>query len=76
VPHNYLKIPLGPPNPGRWTRDSVDDIVKRHHGTLEFLWVDDPDDPTHAYALVRDGNVDGLLDDLHARELTRLHETS
>ena len=75
MPHNFVKTPPGPPNPGRWSRGRVDEIVKRHHGTLVGLFFDDPTNPTHAYVLVKDGNVDGLMADLHGHEVQVLHES-
>lgn len=76
MPHNFIKLNATTPNPGRWTRARADEIVKRHHGTLEYLWFDDPDEPTHAFVLVKDGDVDGLIQDLHAHEVRQLHEGS
>jgi hypothetical protein len=74
MPHNFIKIPPATPNPGRWTRSRVEEIVKHHHGKLEYLWFDDPSAPTHAYVLVKDGDIDGLMTDLHGAEVRVLHE--
>ena len=74
MPHNFIKLPPATPNPGRWTRSSVEAIVTKHHGHLEYLWFDDPARPEHAYVLVRDGNLDGLMTDLHGHEVQVLHE--
>lgn len=74
MPHYFIQTNPTTPNPGRWTRARVDEVAKRHHGTLEYLWFDDPDDPSHAYVLVKDGDIDGLLADLHGHEVTLLHE--
>lgn len=76
MPHNFIRMAPGTPNPGPWTRARVDEIVRRHHGTLEHLWFDDPAAPAHAYALVKDGDVDGLMSDLHGHEVRILHEAS
>ena len=32
------------------------------------------DNPSHAYVLLKDGDVDGLLADLHGHEVTVLYE--
>ena len=76
MPHYFIKTGPSTPNPGRWTRARVDDVCKRHHGSLEYLWFDDQTDPDNAYVLVKDGDVDGLLQDLHGHEVTVLHEAS
>jgi hypothetical protein len=74
VPHNFIITGPRTPNPGRWTRAAVEEIARRHNGTLEYLWFDDLEKPTRAYVLVRDGDADGLMRDLHGHEVTRLHE--
>ena len=74
MPHNFMRINAVTPNPGRRRREDVESICKRHHGQLENLWFDDQADPSYAYVLVKDGDVDGMLQDLHGQELLRLFE--
>jgi hypothetical protein len=74
VPHNFVKINAVTSNPGRRTCAEVASACERHGGTFERLWFDDPDDPTFAYVLVKDGNLDGILDALRGREVLRLFE--
>ena len=71
MPHNFVKITAMTPNPGRWTRARRKTTCERHHGTLEYLWFDEPKNPTYAYVLVKDGDLNGLLQDLHALEVIR-----
>lgn len=75
MPHYFIKTAAATPNPGRWTHARIEEIVGRHHGILEHLWFDDPADPTRAYVLVKDGDVDGFMADLHGHEVTYLHES-
>lgn len=74
MPHNFIRTNATTPNPGRWTRTTVEEIARRHHGKLEHLWFDDPDHPNQAYMLVRDGDVDALMRELHGQQVTVLHE--
>jgi hypothetical protein len=74
VPHNFIKTAPKTPNPGPWTHARVNEIAARHHGVLEHLWFDDPHDPTAAYVLIKDGDVDGLMADLNGQVLTRLYD--
>ncbi len=74
MPHNFVKINAMTPNPGLRTRDSVKSICKKHQGQFENLWFDGATDPTYAYVLVKDGDLDGILHDLHALEVIRLFE--
>jgi hypothetical protein len=74
MPHNFIRIAPETPNPGRWTRERVEEITKRHHGVVEHLWFDDPHDPKAAYVLVRDGDIDGLMTDLTGQTLMRLYD--
>jgi hypothetical protein len=74
MPHNFIRTAPSTPNPGRWTRGRVEAIATHHHGVLEHLWFDDPDNPTAAFMLIRDGDVDGLMTGLHGETLTRLFD--
>ncbi len=74
MPHNFLKINAVTPNPGRRTRGQVDAICRKHRGSFEYLWFDDDANPTFAYVLVKDGDVDGLMQDLHGEQVIRLFE--
>jgi hypothetical protein len=48
--------------------------VKNHKGEFENLWYDGVDNPTYAYVLVKDGDLDGILRDLHGLEVIRLFD--
>jgi len=72
MPHNFIRISANTPNPGRRQRGDVESICARHHGQLEYLWFDDDQSPTYAYALVDGGDVDGMMSDLHGQEVIRL----
>ena len=74
MPHNFLKITAVSPNPGRRHRANVEPICRKHHGQFEYLWFDDDQNPTYAYVLVKDGDVDGMMQDLHGQEVIRLFE--
>jgi hypothetical protein len=74
VPHNFIKMQPTTPNPGRWTKDRVKQICDKHQGKLEYLWFDDKDNPTVGYALVKDGNAQGMAAELKAHEVIELHE--
>lgn len=75
MPHNFMKISPDTPNPGRRTRASVKEICEKHHGTFEYLWFDEPDSPNEAYVLVKDGDLDGIVRDLQAREVITLYDS-
>ena len=72
MPHNFIKINATTPNPGLRTRADVERIVAEHHGELDGFWFDDRHAPRSAWVLVRDGDVDGLMADLHGHQLIRL----
>lgn len=72
MPHNFIKVNAVTPNPGLRKRADVEEICKQHNGTFEALWFDDEDNPTFAYVLVKDGDLEGILDGLHAHEVIRL----
>ena len=74
MPHNFVKINAMSPNPGLRTRENVEPICKTHHGKFENLWYDGAQNPTYAYLLVKDGDLDGILRDLHALEVTVLFQ--
>jgi hypothetical protein len=74
VPHNFVKINAMSPNPGLRTRENVEPIIEKHHGKFENLWFDGAKSPTYAYVLVKDGDLDGILHDLHGLEVIRLFE--
>ena len=76
MPHNFIRINAVTPNPGRRTRQQVEPICARHHGKFEYLWFDDESDPTYAYVLVKDGDVDGMMQDLHGQEVIRLFDAA
>lgn len=75
VPHNFIRINAMAPNPGRRTREEVEPICARHHGKFEHLWFDDDRQPNFAYVLVQDGDVDGMLQDLHGHSIIRLFDS-
>lgn len=72
MPHNFIKINATTPNPGLRREEDVGEIVRRHHGELVGLWFDDRKGPQHSWVMVRDGNVDGLMIDLHGHQLIQL----
>jgi hypothetical protein len=74
VPHNFIKINAVTPNPGLRRSADVEKLCKKNQGTFENLWFDDEDKPTYAYVLVKDGDVEGMLDDLHGHEVIRLFD--
>jgi hypothetical protein len=74
VPHNFVKINAMTPNPGLRTREKVESVCKSHHGKFENLWFDGANNPTYAYVLVKDGDLDGILHDLHGLEVIELFE--
>ena len=74
MPHNFVKINAMSPNPGLRTRENVEPICKNHQGEFENLWYDGAKNPTYAYVLVKDGDLDGILRDLHGLEVIRLFE--
>jgi len=76
MPHNFIKLGATTPNPGRRTAKDVGAICERHHGKLEHLWFDAPDEPVYAYALVDGGDVDGMLQDLGGVSMQRLYDAS
>lgn len=74
MPHNFVKITAMTPNPGLRTRANVKTTCEKHDGTFVDLWFDEPKNPTYAYVLVEDGNLNGILHDLHGLEVIRLFE--
>jgi len=72
MPHNFIKVYAVSPNPGLRTRENVEAVCSKHHGTFENLWFDDEKHPTYAYVLVKDGDLDKILHDLHGQEIIRL----
>ena len=72
MPHNFIKINSSTPNPGRRTRADVEKVVTEHHGELDGFWFDDRNDPRSAWVLVRGGDVDGMMADLHGHQLIQL----
>jgi hypothetical protein len=72
VPHNFIKINATTPNPGRRRREDVEDIVTDEGGELVNLWFDDKRDPSHAYVLVKDGKIDGMVAKLDGHQVIRL----
>jgi hypothetical protein len=73
MPHFFIKLPPDSPNPGRWTHARVHEVCERHSGKLEHFWHDDPANPGTAYALVENGDADGISAELHAHETLALH---
>jgi hypothetical protein len=73
MPHFFLKMNAVSSNPGRWTHERVRAVSNRHHGKLQHLWHDDPDNPKVAYVLIEDGDLDGLTKDLQVLEVVTLH---
>jgi hypothetical protein len=74
MPHFFFKMDAVSSNPGRWTRGRVRAVSSRHHGKLQHLWHDDPDDPKVAYVLIEDGDLEGLSRELNPHEVVTLHE--
>jgi len=72
VPHNFIKINATTPNPGRRTREDVEQVVREHHGELEGFWFDDKRQPHSSWVLVRGGDVDGMMADLQGHQMLRL----
>jgi hypothetical protein len=72
VPHNFIKINATTPNPGLRRREDVEEIVRRHHGELVDLWFDDRKNPAHSWVMIANGDVDGMMNDLHGHQLIRL----
>ena len=72
MPHNFIKINATTPNPGRRTRADVENIVTEEGGVLDNLWFDDKQNPNHAYVLVKDGDIDGMIAKLHGHQVIRL----
>ena len=72
MPHNFVKINAMTPNPGLRTRAKVKAVCKKHKGIFENLWFDDIKNPTYAYVLFKNGNLDKILDELHGLEVIRL----
>ena len=76
MPHFFITTNALTPNPGRLTRQRASEVCSRHHGKLAHFWHDDPANPQTAYILVEDGDLDGLLQDLHAHHIVTLHPAS
>jgi hypothetical protein len=74
MPHNWIRTSPTTPNPGLRRRGDVAAVCARHHGQFLHLWFDNEDNPTAAYVLVKDGDVDGMMTDLQGEELIRLFE--
>ena len=74
MPHNFVKINAMTPNPGLRTRANVKSACEKHGGKFVNLWFDDPKNPTYAYVLVKDGDLDRILHELHGLEVIRLYE--
>ena len=76
VPHNFIKSNATSPNPGQWSVQKVTEIAQKHHGHFEHLWFDAPPDqnPSTAFIVIEDGDVDGLMNDLHGHELVQLYD--
>jgi hypothetical protein len=72
MPHNFIRVTADTPNPGRRRRQDVDTVCTKHGGHLEYLWFDHDTTPSHAYLLVRDGNVDEIRRELDADQAIRL----
>jgi hypothetical protein len=72
VPHNFIKINATTPNPGRRRREDVEQIVTEEGGVLDNLWFDDKQTPAHAYVLVKDGDIDGMIAKLNGHQVIRL----
>jgi len=72
VPHNFIKIPAVTPNPGLRRPEDVQKIVEYHHGRFVGLWFDDRKNPTHSWVMAENGNVDGMMNDLHGHQLIQL----
>jgi hypothetical protein len=73
MPHFFITMGVSSPNPGRWTRAQVEEVCGQHHGKLENFWHDDRANPTTAYLLVENGDLDALSEELHARHIVTLH---
>jgi hypothetical protein len=72
VPHNFIKINATTPNPGRRRREDIERVVTDEGGVLDNVWFDDNQAPNHAYVLVKDGDVDGMIAKLHGHSVVRL----
>jgi phenolic acid decarboxylase len=74
MPHNFIRMSPESPNPGRWTREQVKSVCERHEGTLEHVWHEPGKTPKAAYVLVKDGDVQGMLEEFNAEYVIRLVE--
>jgi hypothetical protein len=70
MPHNWFSLEPNP-SPKHLRHADVGRICADHGAHLERFWVDDPDNPKKAYALVwHPGDVSALVDELQPK----LHE--
>lgn len=74
MPHNFVKINAMTPNPGLRRRKTVKTVVEERGGKFLNLWFDDLKNPTYAYVLFKDGNLEKILDELHGLEVIRLNQ--
>lgn len=72
MPHNFIRISVDTPNPGRRRRRDVEAVCAKHRGSFEYLWFDDAESPTSAYVLVEDGDIDAIARELHGQQVIRL----
>lgn len=72
MPHNFIRISVDTPNPGRRRRRDVEAVCAKHNGSFEYLWFDHDSSPKYAYVLVEDGDVDGIARDLHGQQVITL----
>ena len=74
MPHNFIRISVETPNPGKRRRADVKKACDDAGGTFEYLWFDDEDQPTAAYVLVKDGKIDDIMRALHGEQVIRLFQ--
>ena len=68
MPHNFIRITAGTPNPGHRKPDDVKNVCKKHGGTLQCLLFDAHTQPEFAFVLVKNGNVDAIRAELGGGE--------
>jgi hypothetical protein len=74
VPFHWIKTDAIAPNPGRWTKHKVHEIVEDKHGGKLKAFLRDADGNC-VYVLVKDAHdPEQLRSDLYAKEMIELHE--
>ncbi len=74
MPHNFVKITAMTPNPGLRKRADVKSACEKYGAKFGNFWFDDRKNPTFAYVLFKDGNLEKILAELHGLEVIRLDQ--